>query len=170
MNTTTTSTTPATPTEIIMSDETTYGNTLGYCKWFSNSLGFGFITVRNGEHKGKDIFVHHTGIEPVNSNFKTLTKGEYVNFNIILGAKGLQAVSITGVEGGPLICDNVHISAPIPRAQQARPYQQQNWQDRDRTLTNYTSAKGKYNNQKDNTRPPAASGTDPASFLKRDGN
>ena len=39
-----------------------YGPFTGCCKWFNNKIGYGFITVMNGEHKGKDIFVHHSGV------------------------------------------------------------------------------------------------------------
>ena len=41
-----------------------YGSFTGNCKWFNNKIGYGFITVMDGEHKGKDIFVHHTGVCP----------------------------------------------------------------------------------------------------------
>jgi cold shock CspA family protein len=77
------------------------------CKWFNDKLGFGFITICSGEDKGKDIFVHHSGIKPLNSIYKTLKKGEYINFNIINGLNGLQAVDVTGINGGPLMCDHV---------------------------------------------------------------
>lgn len=81
------------------------GNYIGQCKWFSDKLGYGFITIQEGENKGKDIFVHHSGIKPRNSNYKTLKKGEYINFSIISGDNGLQAVDITGIGGGTLMCD-----------------------------------------------------------------
>ena len=84
-----------------------YGSFTGNCKWFNNKIGYGFVTVMDGEHKGKDIFVHHTGVCPKNSNFKTLTKGEYVSLNVTNGKNGLQAVDLTGILGGPLMCDNV---------------------------------------------------------------
>jgi len=89
--------------EIVEKD--TVGIYVGQVKWFDNSQGYGFITIISGSEKGKDIFVHHTGISPANSNYKTLRKGEYINFNIINGLKGLQAVDITGINGGPLMCD-----------------------------------------------------------------
>ena len=89
--------------EIVEKD--TVGIYVGQVKWFDNSQGYGFITIISGSEKGKDIFVHHTGISPANSNYKTLRKGEYINFNIITGLKGLQAVDITGINGGPLMCD-----------------------------------------------------------------
>ena len=78
---------------------------IGQCKWFSDSLGYGFVTIQKGEDAGKDIFVHHSGIRPLNSNYKTLKKGEYIQFNIIDGNNGLQAVDITGIAGGTLMCD-----------------------------------------------------------------
>jgi CspA family cold shock protein len=84
------------------------GKYVGQCKWFSDKLGYGFITIQQGDEtneKGHDIFVHHSGINPRNSNYKTLKKGEYINFNIIDGDSGLQCVDITGIGGGTLMCD-----------------------------------------------------------------
>lgn len=101
------------PTEIEPLEEVVdtveYGEVVGNCKWFNKKLGYGFLTVYSGDKKGKTIFVHHSGINPLNSNFKTLKKGEYVNFNIIDGQNGPQATNVTGVCGGPLMCDNVEV-------------------------------------------------------------
>lgn len=83
------------------------GQYTGSTKWFNDKLGYGFVTICDGEEKGKDIFVHHTGVKPLNSNYKTLRKGEYIQFNIINGINGLQAVDVTGIKGGPLMCDYV---------------------------------------------------------------
>lgn len=88
-------------------EDRSYGNIIGCCKWFNKKLGYGFITVYNGEHKGVNIFVHHTCIQPLNSNFKTLKKGEYVSFNVTEGKNGIQATDVKGILGGPLLCDNV---------------------------------------------------------------
>jgi cold shock protein len=82
-----------------------YGSYHGQCKWFNDKLGYGFITIRSDEYKGRDIFVHHSGIQPLNSDYKTLKKGEYISFNIKQGTNGLQAVSVTGIFGGTLMCD-----------------------------------------------------------------
>ena len=89
------------------------GAHLGMTKWFSAKLGFGFITIQSGDDVGKDVFVHHTGIRPLNSNYKTLLKGEYVNFNIVESPNGRQAVDVTGVGGGPLMCDHVGGQAAV---------------------------------------------------------
>jgi len=92
-----------------LTDTDTYGKYTGSTKWFNDKLGYGFITICDGEDKGKDIFVHHSGIKPLNSNYKTLRKGEYIQFNIITGLNGLQAIDVTGIKGGPLMCDYVSI-------------------------------------------------------------
>lgn len=61
----------------------------GTVKWFNSQKGFGFITQENGE----DLFVHYTGI---NSNgFKNLEEGQKVEYDIIDGEKGKQAVNVT---------------------------------------------------------------------------
>lgn len=88
----------------------TVGKYVGQCKWFNDLLGYGFVTVCDGNDKGKDIFVHHSGIMPLNSNYRTLKKGEYLNFNIVDGMNGLQAVDVTGINGGPLMCDFVSVT------------------------------------------------------------
>jgi cold shock CspA family protein len=87
-----------------MSDERVIGTHLGQVKWFDNKLGYGFITVVSEEHKGDDIFVHQTNVHPLQSEYRTLLKGEYVSLNISDDSKR-QAVDVTGVLGGSLRCD-----------------------------------------------------------------
>lgn len=91
---------------------------VGQCKWFSDKLGYGFLTICDGEKKGLDIFSHHSGIKPLNSNYKTLKKGEYVEFNIVNGMNGLQAVNVTGINGGALMCDFVTLRKPISQGEE----------------------------------------------------
>lgn len=88
-----------------------HGVEIGCIKWFNKRLGYGFVTVYTGEHKGSNIFVHHSGVHPLNSNFKTLKRGEYVSLDVISGQNGTQAVNVKGVCGGPLMCDNVDSSS-----------------------------------------------------------
>jgi cold shock protein len=111
------------------------GMFIGQTKWFNDKLGYGFVTICNGDDKGKDIFVHHSGIKPLNSNYKTLKKGEYIQFNIIVGMNGLQAVDVTGINAGPLMCDFVTTkrlpvtAAPIaPPPRSLKPPVRDGWQ------------------------------------------
>lgn len=86
------------------------GKYTGQVKWWNDKLGFGFVTICDGPEGGRDIFVHHTGIRPLYSNYRTLRKGEYVNFNITQGHNGQQAVDVTGICGGMLMCDVIACS------------------------------------------------------------
>lgn len=97
-----------------LKDDPTVGEYTGQCKWFNDRYGYGFITVTQGDEKGKDIFVHHTGIKPLNSIYRTLKKGEYINFNIVKGENGPQAVDVTGIGGGCLMCDVLPAPRVIP--------------------------------------------------------
>ena len=86
------------------------GKYVGQVKWWNDRLGFGFATICDGPDTGRDIFVHHTGVRPLRSNYRTLRKGEYVNFNITQGHNGYQAVDVTGICGGMLMCDVIATS------------------------------------------------------------
>ena len=80
------------------------GTELGQVKWFDNKLGYGFISVLTNDHKGTDIFVHQTNVSPLETEFRTLMKGEYVSLNVSDDDK-VQAINVTGVLGGSLRCD-----------------------------------------------------------------
>ena len=115
------------PSDVILNEvieKEVSGIIIGQVKWFNDKYGYGFITINDGPDKGKDIFVHHSGIKPANSNYKTLRKGEYVNFNIIKGLNGLQAIDITGINGGPLMCDIVMGSRKIGESYEGGGYHQ----------------------------------------------
>lgn len=105
-------------------NEPIVGEYTGQCKWWSDKLGFGFVTIVSpGPMKGKDIFLHHSGIRPLNSNYRTLHNGEYINFDVVDGAKGLQGTNVTGIGGGTLICDVNPYVKHTPRAQLVTPPQ-----------------------------------------------
>ena len=80
----------------------------GQVKWFNTKAGYGFITVCDGEHQNKDIFVHYTSIKVANPQYLYLVQGEYVDFDIVKPAKDkyeFHAVNITGVKGGSIMCE-----------------------------------------------------------------
>jgi len=80
----------------------------GRVKWFNNKAGFGFITVCDGIHSGKDIFVHYSSIQVQNSQYKYLVQGEYVDFFLVKPANSqheFHAVSVSGIKGGNLMCE-----------------------------------------------------------------
>ncbi len=82
---------------------------IGQVKWFNSKDGYGFITAREGELTGRDIFVHYSSIQTKdNEKYKYLVQGECVEFQINklpAGEHEYIAVSITGVRGGDLMCD-----------------------------------------------------------------
>jgi len=60
----------------------------GTVKWFNAEKGFGFITTE----EGNDVFAHFSQINK--EGFKTLEEGQEVSFDVVEGAKGLQAENI----------------------------------------------------------------------------
>ena len=61
----------------------------GTVKWFNNQKGFGFITGEDG----KDVFVHFTGLNM--EGFKTLEENQQVEYEVVNGENGPQAVDVT---------------------------------------------------------------------------
>ena len=60
----------------------------GTVKWFNNQKGVGFIS----DEQGNDVFVHYSGIQ--SNGFKSLEEGQEVEFEVIEGQKGPQAVNV----------------------------------------------------------------------------
>jgi len=90
-------------------------------KWFNNRSGYGFATVLGGPSNGEDIFVHHSGINVANEQYKYLVQGEYVQFNLRPSenkAHPFQADNICGIHKGPLMCET-HLQIKRGRAQKS---------------------------------------------------
>jgi cold shock CspA family protein len=91
----------------------TVTKTTGIVKWFNDKTGFGFITALDGEHATKDIFTHYSTIIVSTSLYKYLVQGEYVEFSIVATKNDkheLQSMDITGIKGGPLMCETRSIN------------------------------------------------------------
>jgi cold shock CspA family protein len=89
-----------------MSTETTERK-VGQVKWFNNKAGYGFITVST-DGVAKDIFTHYSTIQVTNSQYKYLIQGEYVEFDLVNSTNDkheVQAVNVTGINRGPLMCE-----------------------------------------------------------------
>ena len=84
---------------------------IGCVKWFNNKAGYGFISLIDGEEIGKEIFVHHSGIGVNEQQYKYLVQGEYVEF-VLSSTEGgqheFQAVNVTGIKGGKLMCETIY--------------------------------------------------------------
>ena len=61
----------------------------GTVKWFNNQKGYGFIS----DEQGNDVFVHYSGLNM--DGFKSLDEGASVEFDVVDGAKGPQALNVT---------------------------------------------------------------------------
>lgn len=61
---------------------------VGTVKWFNDSKGYGFIETEDGT----DLFVHQSAIQ--STGFRTLSEGQKVKFDIIVGEKGQQASNV----------------------------------------------------------------------------
>lgn len=63
---------------------------IGVVKWFNNVKGFGFIEPESGDG---DIFVHYSEIR--SDGYKTLSRGQTVQYEVRQGPKGKQALNVT---------------------------------------------------------------------------
>jgi CspA family cold shock protein len=60
----------------------------GTVKWFNDSKGYGFIQHTEGD----DVFVHFSEI--VSDGFRTLHKGDSVEFEVCDSDRGTQATNV----------------------------------------------------------------------------
>ena len=61
----------------------------GTVKWFNNQKGYGFIS----DEQGNDVFVHYSVLNM--EGFKSLEEGAEVEYEVVNGEKGPQAVNVT---------------------------------------------------------------------------
>ncbi len=61
----------------------------GKVKWFNPQKGYGFIEVEGS----RDVFVHYSAIRM--DGFKTLQEGQPVEFDLIEGERGPQALNVS---------------------------------------------------------------------------
>lgn len=82
---------------------------VGRVKWFNNKSGYGFITSCDEKNQDEDVFVHHSGVNVSQEQYKYLVQGEYVEFKLSETVEGskypYQASSVTGMWGGKLMCE-----------------------------------------------------------------
>jgi CspA family cold shock protein len=80
----------------------------GSVKWFNNKAGYGFVTVKGGDHDGKDVFAHYSAIKVVDDQFRYLVQGEYIEFDLTKDESGKHdfvVSNISGIKGGSLMCE-----------------------------------------------------------------
>lgn len=65
----------------------------GIVRWFNDAKGYGFIK----RVEGPDVFVHHTAIR--SDGFRSLAEGQEVEFEVMEGPRGLQAVNVVPCPG-----------------------------------------------------------------------
>ena len=74
----------------------------GQVKWFHVRKGYGFI---HNEELNSDIFIHYSAIIKNNPRklMKSVTKGEVVEFDVVMGSKNLpEAANVTGPNNKPV--------------------------------------------------------------------
>jgi len=67
--------------------------TTGIVKWFNDAKGFGYLICKNTT---ADVFIHYSAI--MTDGFKTLSEGQEVEFDLIMGVKGAQGFNIKPVK------------------------------------------------------------------------
>lgn len=105
---------------------------VGIVKWFNNKHGYGFITICNtndqsnpptnesSENTENEVFVHYTSIRITNNadQYRYLVAGEYVEFQLTKANNDkheFQAMDVTGINGGPIMCERSHTRSRVSK-------------------------------------------------------
>ena len=74
------------------------------CKWMAGLKGYGFVVdVEDAEQR--EVFVHYTALKTQTRGWRGLYPNEYVEFSVTESDRGPVAIGVTGVRGGPLMCE-----------------------------------------------------------------
>ena len=82
---------------------------LGWVKSFDERKGHGVVVDVKSL---KDVFVHYSHLRRRDRGWRTLRRGEYVQFRLVETAKGPAALDVTGAGGGPLLCEAAAATTP----------------------------------------------------------
>ena len=74
----------------------------GTVKWYNEKKGFGFITL---DRNGKDIFLHHTAMQPNQDN--NITSGDCLTFAIQPQKKGFAAVEVKRLKSEEVVQSSI---------------------------------------------------------------
>lgn len=74
----------------------------GVVKWFNNTMKYGFVI----SEEGKEIFVHFSEIQI--EGYKTLKRGDTVEYQIEQTPKGIKAVQVVKIAAAPKKNHNDH--------------------------------------------------------------
>lgn len=93
---------------IIVLDEKrdTLGKWKGICRSYHTIYNYGFILIIDeGDYKDVEVYVNQKFLRPTTVEKPRLFIGEYIQCDIRETSRGLQAYNVTGINGGPLMCD-----------------------------------------------------------------
>ena len=96
---------------------------VGHVKWFNNKAGYGFITMKKDNGEDLDIFTHYSTIKMKDNQYRYLVQGEYVEFNMTDATNSehqYQAMDVTGISGGPLMCETRQIARNVSTVRKPR--------------------------------------------------
>tara|TARA_B100001989_G_C24469751_1_gene428565 strand:- start:117 stop:527 length:411 start_codon:yes stop_codon:yes gene_type:complete len=94
----------------------------GQVKWYNATKAYGFITPLQGVKQ--DVFVHFHDLCPKNTDRPALCTGEYVQYELGDASDGTgrqKATNVTGIYGGPLLCDHGRVTFRSYRDSQGGP-------------------------------------------------